>query len=138
MRCLSGACGLLAVLAMPVQAADIGGWFAEQQRVSVQAAAQPASGGCAQVIGHATADPTAIKAYHAALCYLQADSLDLVAAKAWWARAADLKSPPAVRLLRALQAVEEGPHSNVPHCHDLGEGRQVCHGGTPVAASRTN
>ena len=122
-------------------AADVGGWFAEQQKVATQAAMAPAASSCPQVVARAAADPTAVGAYHAAFCYLQADSPDLVAAKAWLARSAEMDFLPAQRLLRSLLAAEAGAHSAARHCHDLGEGRQICHGGAPVpsvAAGITN
>ncbi len=114
-------------------AADVGGWFADQQRPS----APPATGQdeCAQAIRDASSDTTAINAYRAALCYLQAEVPDTLAANAWLSRSAELKFLPADRLLRSLQAAQAGVHGAAPHCHDLGEGRKLCHGGAPVAAA---
>jgi TPR repeat protein len=124
----------------PALAADVGGWFAEQQKAAAQDATTPTAASCPQIVARAATDPTALGAYHAAHCYLQADAPDLVAAKAWLARSAEMDFPPAHRLLRALQAAENGSHSSVRHCHDLGEGRQICHGGgsaLPLAATTT-
>ena len=123
-------CALLA--SFPVQAADIGGWFADQQKAGAQATPDPSADACPQVIARAGLDSTAMGAYHAALCHLQAEKPDTIAARAWLSRSAELNFLPAHRLLRALQAAEAGAHSPVPHCHDLGEGRQICHGGAPV------
>jgi TPR repeat protein len=114
-------------LCTPVHAADIGGWFAEQQKAGAQSASNPDA--CPHVIARAAADATAAGAYHAALCYLQGESPDVVAAKAWLARASELNHLPAHRLLHALRMAEAASHGPVPHCHDLGEGRQICHGG---------
>lgn len=122
-------------------AADVGGWFAEQQKAGTQAASSPAAESCPQIIARAAADTTAIGAYQAAHCYLQSDTPDLVAAKAWLSRSAEMNFLPAHRLLRSLQAAESGAHGASRHCHDLGEGRQICHGGAPappVAAAATN
>jgi hypothetical protein len=110
-------------------AADVGGFFSDQLK-------PPAASGpneCAQAIRQAAADTTAINAYRAALCYLHAETPDPLAAMAWLQRSADMKFLPADRLLRSLQVAQAGPHSTSAHCHDLGEGRQICHGGTPVA-----
>jgi hypothetical protein len=124
----------------PAFAADVGGWFADQQKAAAQEATSPTTASCPQVVARAAADPTALGAYHAAHCYLQADSPDLVAAKAWLTRSAEMNFLPAHRLLRALAMAEAGAHSAVRHCHDLGEGRQICHGGVsapPVASATT-
>jgi hypothetical protein len=121
-------------VSVSARAADVGGWFAEQQRPSAQAAAPSGQAECAQAIRQAAADSTAINAYRAALCYLQADTPDPLAATAWLSRSAELKFLPADRLLRSLQAAQAGPHSTTAHCHNLGEGRQICHGGaSPVS-----
>lgn len=133
------ACTLL--VAPPTHAADVGGWFADQQKASAQTAVGPDANTCAQVIARAASDATAIGAYHAGLCYLQSDRPDLLAAKAWLSRAAEMSFLPAHRLLRSIQMAEAGLHSPTPHCHDLGQGRQICHGGAaaqPVAAATTN
>ena len=92
---------------------------------------------CAQAIRQAASDATAGNAYRAALCYLQAETPDTLAATAWLSRSAEMKFLPADRLLRSLQAAQAGPHSATAHCRDLGEGRQICHGGAPPAATPT-
>jgi len=135
MRFFVAAVLLLAALAKTSHAADVGGWFADQQKAAAQAAANPGPSTCAQSIGQAAVDTTAIKAYQAALCYLQAESPDMVAAKAWLSRSAELKYLPAERLLRSLQAAESATHGGDSHCHSLGEGRQICHGGAPPVTS---
>ena len=134
--CSRGAGWVLAgaLLAGPsAQAADVGGWFADQQRPSATLPTGQAE--CAQAIREASSDTTAINAYRAALCYLQAETPDTLAATAWLSRSADLKFLPAERMLRSLQAAQAGPHSAVAHCHELGEGRKICHGGAPGAAT---
>lgn len=123
-------------VAISAHAADVGGWFAEQQRPSVTSPSNQAE--CAQAIREASSNTTALNAYRAALCYLQGESPDTLAAHAWLKRSADLKFLPADRLLRSLQAAQSGPHSALAHCHDLGEGRKICHGGAPPAAVSTN
>ena len=129
---LRGAFVCASLVWLPAHAADIGGWYADQQKAAAQAAAGPAPDACPQVIARAAADATALGAYRAAVCYLEAGQPDMIAARAWLARSAAMDFPPAQRLLRALQAADAGVHAAVPHCHDLGEGRQICHGGTPV------
>lgn len=129
------------LMSNPASAADVGGWFADQQKASAQAASNADPASCPQVIARAARDTTALGAYQAANCYLQADTPDMVAAKAWLSRSAALDFLPAQRLLRSLQAAEAGAHAAQRHCHDLGEGRQICHGGAPappVAAAATN
>ena len=114
-------------------AADIGGWFADQERPKVQGADSQVE--CAHAIRDAASATSAVSAYRAALCYLQAETPDTLAATAWLTRAAELKFLPADRLLRSLQAAQAGPHSAARHCHDLGDGRQICHGGAAPAAA---
>lgn len=118
-----------ALLAGPALAADVGGWYADQQKAAAREAAAPAASTCPQVLVRAAAQTTAINAYHAAHCYLQAEAPDLVAARAWLTRSAELNFLPAHRLLRALAIAEAGAHQAGRHCHDLGQGRQICHGG---------
>ena len=71
-----------------------------------------------------------LAAYRAALCYLQADTPDVVAAKAWLVRSSEAGFMPAHRLLRNLLIAEAGMHGSAAHCHTLGEGQQLCHGGS--------
>jgi TPR repeat protein len=136
---LDGALVGVLVLCVPAHAADVGGWFAEQQKARAQHTSNPDA--CPQVIARAATDTTAAGAYQAALCYLQGEAPDAVAAKAWLARASALNHLPAHRMLHALRMAEAASHSPVRHCHDLGEGRQICHGGAaapPAAAPVTN
>ena len=123
-------CALL--VSLPAPAADVGGWFADQQKLRAQAASNAAADACPQVIAGAALDKTAVSAYHAGLCYLQAERPDMVAAKAWLSRSAALNFLPAQRVLRALHVAEAALHTPMPHCHELGEGRQLCHSGAPV------
>ncbi len=69
--------------------------------------------------------------YASGLCYLYSDKLgrDRVAAGAWLTRAAELDHPLARRALLALRDNSAEPHPTGYHCHDLGLGRKVCHGG---------
>lgn len=129
---------LAGALWLPCHAADVGGWYADQQKASAMASAAPKDDACPQVIARAATEPTALGAYRAALCYLQAEAVDVVAANAWLTRSADDGFMPAHRLMRSLLAAEAGVHSATPHCHSLGEGQQICHGSAarlPVAAS---
>lgn len=130
-------CCCVGLVAAPAAAADVGGWFADQQKAAAQANGAAASG-CPQAVARATAEATAVNTYHAAHCYLQADNPDLVAAKAWLARSVELNFLPAHRLLRALMLAEAGVHAGQRHCHDLGEGRQICHGGAAPPLAATN
>lgn len=120
---------LCAALALPCRAADIGGWYADQQKASAIAAAKAGDDGCPQAIARAATDGSALAAYRAALCYLHDETPDVVAAKAWLTRSADTGFMPAHRLLRSLLIAEAGAHSATRHCHELGEGQQICHGG---------
>jgi hypothetical protein len=124
------------LLQLPAEAADVGGWYAEQLKA---AAAKPDDNACPQVLKRAaSAGGTGFDAYGAALCYLQAEPPDALAAKAWLTRSAELNYLPAHRMLQSLQRAESGPHSAAAHCHDIGQGRQICHGGAPVAAATKN
>lgn len=115
--------------AAAAHAADVGGWYADQQKAAAASTAGAGAASCPQAVTRAAAEPTALSTYQAAHCYLLPGAADLVAAKAWLARSAEMNFLPAHRLLRALQLAEAGPHSSQRHCHDLGEGRQICHGG---------
>ena len=131
---------LFGALALPCHAADVGGWYSDQQKAAAMAANKAKDDGCPQLIARAASDDSSLSAYRAALCYLQAETPDVVAAKAWLARSADAGFMPAHRVWRALLIAEAGAHSAAPHCHALGEGQQICHGGTtrvPLAASAT-
>ncbi|MGL6111009.1 MAG: hypothetical protein ACRC2B_13025 [Rubrivivax sp.] len=129
---------LCGALSLPCQAADVGGFYADQQKAAAMSATKAADDGCPRLISQAATDSSALAAYRAALCYLQAETPDVVAAKAWLARSADAGFMPAHRVLRSLLIAEAGAHSASPHCHALGEGQQICHGGTarlPLAAA---
>ncbi len=119
---------------LAVRAADVGGFYADQQKAHAVAAEKDAAGGCAQTIARAPGDGSALAAYRAALCYLHAEQPDVLAAKAWLSRATDLGFMPAQRLLRSVLIAEAGPHGPAPHCHALGDGQQMCHGGGPPLA----
>jgi TPR repeat protein len=138
-RLASGAVLCALVLAVGrAGAADIGGFFADQQKAQALAAdkggEKGGEPGCPQRIASAAADGSALAAYRAGLCYLQAEQPDMLAAKAWLSRGAELGFMPAHRLLRSLLIAEAAPHGSAPHCHPLGEGRQLCHGGAPPLA----
>jgi TPR repeat protein len=129
---------LIGSLVLPCQAADVGGWFADQQKARAAATARSGEEGCPQVFIRAATDASPLVAYRAALCYLQAETPDVVAAKAWLGRSAEAGFMPAHRLLRSMQVAEAGAHGTEPHCHSIGEGQQICHGGSarpPLAAT---
>jgi TPR repeat protein len=131
-------CALFAgatLIARPAEAADVGGFYADQQKAQAIAAERAAEPACPQVIARAAADGSALAAYRAGLCYLQADQPDMLAAKAWLSRASELGFMPAHRLLRSVLAAEASPHGGAPHCHPLGDGQQLCHGGVPPLAA---
>ncbi len=138
LRCGAWQLALLGALSLPSHSADVGGWYSDQQKAAAAAAAKASDDACPQVISRAATDTSALAAYRAALCYLQAETPDVVAAKAWLGRSADAGFMPAHRLLRSLLIAEAGAHGTTPHCHELGEGQRICHGGTarsPVAAA---
>jgi TPR repeat protein len=119
---------------LAASAADIGGWMQEQSR-----AQQRTEGlSCAQVAAQASQASTdsAQRAYQAALCYLHGEQADVTAAKAWLAKAAQGNHLPAHRMLSMIERIETGQHAAAAHCHDLGEGRQLCHGAARQAASQ--
>ena len=121
-------CGWL--LPLQTRAADVGGYLADQQKARAMAAEKAASDACPQLIARATTDASALAAYRAALCYLQVETPDVVAAKAWLVRSSEAGFMPAHRLLRNLLIAEGGMHGTAAHCHTLGEGQQLCHGGS--------
>jgi TPR repeat protein len=117
-------------IAGAAHSADIGGWMQHKDR-----AALPADQ-CAELIAQAARTPRdavgAADSYYASgLCYLYSDKVarDPVAAGAWLARAADLDHPLARRALLALRDNTSDAHPHGSHCHDLGLGRKLCHGG---------
>jgi TPR repeat protein len=72
--------------------------------------------------------------YAAGLCYLASDQVarDKVAAAAWLGKAAELDHPLARRALISLRDETTPPiHPAGWHCHELGLGRRLCHGGAP-------
>jgi TPR repeat protein len=121
-------------LAAAAQAADIGGWMQHKNRADLPVDE------CSELIAQAArtapqAEGAAQSYYASGLCYLYSDRIgrDTVAASAWLTRAAELEHPLARRALLALRENPPPTHAAGYHCHDLGLGRQVCHGG---AASR--
>ncbi len=118
--------------AASARAADVGGWYDDQKKAAAQAASSTSSTSCPQTVARANAEPTPVLTYQAAHCYLQGDAPDLVAARAWLTRSADMNFMAAHRLLRALALAEASSHTGQRHCHDLGEGRQLCHGSAPA------
>jgi TPR repeat protein len=116
--------------ASAAQGADIGGWMQHKDRAVLPA--DP----CAELIARAArtprnADGAADSYYASGLCYLYSDKVerDPVAAEAWLSRAAELDHPQARRTLLALREHTPGDHAAGSHCHDLGLGRKLCHGG---------
>lgn len=113
--------------------ADIAGWYAEQQRAAAEAAAGSTPAGCTEAIAQASTSPSGLSAYRAAVCYLSGNPADVVAARAWLVAATESNFLPAQLLLRSLLIAQASPHAGQRHCHDLGEGRQLCHGGPAEA-----
>ncbi len=121
------------VVAAAAQAADIGGWMEHKSREQAQQRDD-----CTEIIGLASRTPrdaeTAANSYYASgMCYLVSDKVarDTVAAGAWLERAAELDHPLARRALLSLREPNTAPlHAAGYHCHDLGLGRKLCHGGT--------
>lgn len=123
---------LVAIAALPcAQAADIGGWMQHKERAALSADQ------CAELIAQAArtprdADGAAHHYYATGMCYLVSDKVarDTVAAGAWLERAAELDHPLARRALLSLREPGTAPlHAAGYHCHDLGLGRKLCHGG---------
>jgi TPR repeat protein len=122
------------VIAVAAHAADIGGWMDQKSREQAQQRDD-----CAEIIAIASRTPReaeiAASSYYASgMCYLVSDKVarDTVAASAWLARAAELDHPLARRALSSLREPNAAPlHSAGYHCHDLGLGRKLCHGGMP-------
>jgi TPR repeat protein len=112
------------------QGADIGGWMQHKDRAALP------TDQCTELIAQAARTPrTAVGAadsyYASGLCYLYSDKIarDPVAAGAWLTRAAELDHPLARRALLALRDNTADDHAPGSHCHDLGLGRKLCHGG---------
>jgi TPR repeat protein len=121
------------IVAGAAHAADIGGWMQHKGQVETQQRDD-----CPEIIAIAARTPreheSAAAAYYASgMCYLVSDRVarDSVAAGAWLTRAADLEHPLARRALLALRETNAAPplHPNGYHCHELGQGRRLCHGG---------
>jgi TPR repeat protein len=124
-------CLFIALAAAPcAHAADIGGWMQHKGRAELSADQ------CAELIAQAARTPreaqdAAHHYYASGLCYLYSDKVarDPVAASAWLARAAELDHPQARRAWLALRENTPDDHAPGAHCHDLGLGRTLCHGG---------
>jgi TPR repeat protein len=123
---------LLLALAGMAHAADIGGWMEQQQRAVLP------RDDCPEILRLAALAPreaehAAAHYYAAGLCYLASEKIarDKVAAAAWLAKAAELDHPLARRALIALRDETTAPivHPAGWHCHELGLGRRLCHGG---------
>ncbi len=114
-------CLLLAATGQAI-AADVGGWFADRSKPEEAES-------CLQTAARAERESSAPLFYQAALCSLQAEPADAAAARLWMNKSADMNYLPAHRMLRALQAAEQGTHATARHCHSLGDDRQLCHGG---------
>ena len=124
---------LLTTASAAAHGADIGGWMEHNSR------AEAARDDCVELIALATeaprqADHAATLYYASGLCYLHSGKItrDPVAAAAWLTRAAELDHPLARRALIGLRepaAASVQAHPRGLHCHDLGLGRRLCHGG---------
>jgi TPR repeat protein len=124
----------LIIVTGAAHAADIGGWMQHQSRIETQQRDD-----CPEIIAIAARTPredtTAAAAYYAGgMCYLVSDKVarDDVAATAWLTRAVELDHPLARRALIALRETNATPplHPAGFHCHELGQGRRLCHGGS--------
>jgi hypothetical protein len=117
-------------LVTTAQAADIGGWMQHKGRTDLPV------DDCGELIAQASrtepnAEGAAQHYYASGLCYLYSDRLgrDTVAASAWLTRAAELEHPLARRVLSSLRENASAAHASGYHCHELGLGRKICHGG---------
>ena len=117
-------------LATAAQAADIGGWMQHKSRTDLPVDE------CSELIAQAArtepnAEGAAQSYYASGMCYLYSDrhGRDTVAAGAWLARAAELEHPLARRALLSLRESAAPAHAAGYHCHELGLGRKICHGG---------
>lgn len=112
------------------RAADIGGWMQHKARTEL------AGDECSELIAQAArtepkAEGAAQSYYASGMCYLYSDKIgrDTVAASAWLTRAAELEHPLARHALLAVRENTAAAHAAGYHCHDLGLGRKLCHGG---------
>jgi TPR repeat protein len=119
-------------VAASAHGADIGGWMEHKSREQ----ARQQRDDCAEIIALAARTPRAADGaagsyYASGLCYLVSDKVgrDSVAAQAWLTRAAELEHPLARRALLSLRETAAAPHPAGYHCHELGLGRRLCHGG---------
>jgi TPR repeat protein len=117
-------------LVAAAQAADIGGWMQHKGRNDLPVDE------CSELIAQASrtepkAEGAAQSYYASGMCYLYSDRLgrDTVAASAWLTRAAELEHPLARRALLSLHESAPPAHPAGYHCHELGLGRKICHGG---------
>lgn len=96
--------------------------------------------GCQRRIANAVKSQAAQAQFEAGLCYLYGSGVaqDRVAAQAWLEKAAAQNHLHARRTLTALANIENAPHPPAHHCHDLGYGRQLCHGGPPPKESSSD
>jgi TPR repeat protein len=127
-------CFILLLSTVGAHGADIGGWMEHKSRLDAQQRDD-----CAEIIATASRTPrdaegAAASYYASGMCYLVSDKLgrDGVAAQAWLARAAELEHPLARRTLLSLRegsAAAAVQHAPGYHCHELGLGRRLCHGG---------
>jgi hypothetical protein len=133
----------LVVVACHAHGADIGGWMEHKSRADllidecpeiVALASQTAQAllGVPPARVRREAEGAAALYYASGMCYLVSDKVgrDSVAASAWLTRAAELEHPLARRALLSLRDAGTLPHAAGYHCHELGLGRRLCHGGT--------
>ncbi len=111
------------------RAADIGGWMESRS----QAAAVPASApDCAQLEARAAQASSGEDFFRLALCHLEGARADPDRARGWLDQAVARDYLPAYRMLHLLRLAQDEPHASARHCHDLGQGRRLCHGGASV------
>ena len=121
-------CGWLVPL--QAHAADVGGYLADQQKAHAMAAEKAASDGCPQLIARAASDASSLALPRRAV--LPAGRNPRRGRRQGLANTLveNAGFMPAHRLLRNLQIAEAGMHGSTAHCHALGEGQQLCHGGS--------
>lgn len=115
--------------------ADIGGWMEHKSRSELASSDDDCPALIAQAERTASSAEGAAQSYYASgQCLLHGSgkvARDPMAAGAWFARAAELDHPLARRALLALRGPARAAHPAGYHCHELGLGRRLCHGGAP-------
>jgi hypothetical protein len=111
--------------------ADIGGWMGQRAQPPQPAIDGPA---CERALAQSREATSGEDFYHLALCQLNRAPADPGSARAWLDRAVAKDHLPAYRLLHLLGATEPASVAATRHCHDLGAGQRLCHGGPGAIA----